>query len=629
MKKITLFVVALLCVVAGWAQETVTVPESATVEDYTLSYTDIDYNDNQTNYTDQCKVAFDGNDIYLSGLGFSADIWVKGTLNGSTLTVAKMQLAGKANNKNYYLAGRTSEHGGLEDIVFTYIEESGVLYCEHEILAVDANDYVGGRMMNVIYTPGTSQGSVDGLPEGAQVYNYTFRYTDLGDNKNYTESRRVAFHENDVWIEDLGFQGAGVWNHGTLSGTTATFAKGQSAGNYSDIGELFIYGMDDNGDNEDIVFTYDTTSGLLTTMQYVLLKTNNGTRVGAMSDVVLTRSGGEAPIEDEVVTPPANINPQSYVFKGKKMLYDQDGAYQGTEDAAWNIKVAWSGANEVYVQGLCSAMPEAWVKGTVDDDEVTFAKGQYFGKQLYPFYFSGQFVGEMSDFITIYDASTRVFSGGGYYMMINSSKTAIAPYEVYAGVTFTPGEMSATPMAPQVASFRQHDEGFDGNGRLQLMIMPYDEQYNALPTDKVFFEVIKKYADREELLVFTKADYPNIQQEMTMVPYGYTENWSLLFEDGRYGIELFNVDYPTIGVRTVFTGGGEENRSATTWLDCEDFVPVEQDPTAIAQHPSTLTQQPTYTDVQGRTVAPNTKGLVIKTVTLADGTRKSMKFMQR
>lgn len=629
MKKITLFVVALLCVVAGWAQETVTVPESATVEDYTLSYTDIDYNDNQTNYTDQCKVAFDGNDIYLSGLGFSADIWVKGTLNGSTLTVAKMQLAGKANNKNYYLAGRTSEHGGLEDIVFTYIEESGVLYCEHEILAVDANDYVGGRMMNVIYTPGTSQGSVDGLPEGAQVYNYTFRYTDLGDNKNYTESRRVAFHENDVWIEDLGFQGAGVWNHGTLSGTTATFAKGQSAGNYSDIGELFIYGMDDNGDNEDIVFTYDTTSGLLTTMQYVLLKTNNGTRVGAMSDVVLTRSGGEAPIEDEVVTPPANINPQPYIFKGKKMLYDQDGAYQGTEDAAWNIKVAWSGANEVYVQGLCSAMPEAWVKGTVDDDEVTFAKGQYFGKQLYPFYFSGQFVGEMSDFITIYDASTRVFSGGGYYMMINSSKTAIAPYEVYAGVTFTPGEMSATPMAPQVASFRQHDEGFDGNGSLQMMIMPYDEQYNALPTDKVFFEVIKKYADREELLVFTKADYPNIQQEMTMVPYGYTENWSLLFEDGRYGIELFNVDYPTIGVRTVFTGGGEENRSATTWLDCEDFVPVEQDPTAIAQHPSTLTQQPTYTDAQGRSVAPNAKGLVIKTVTLADGTRKSMKFMQR
>lgn len=627
MKKITLFVVALLCVVAGWAQETVTVPESATVEDYTLSYTDIDYNDNQTNYTDQCKVAFDGNDIYLSGLGFSADIWVKGTLNGSTLTVAKMQLAGKANNKNYYLAGRTSEHGGLEDIVFTYIEESGVLYCEHEILAVDANDYVGGRMMNVIYTPG--QTAIEGLPDDAIVCNYNLSYTDLGDNKNYTESRRVAFHENDVWIEDLGFQGAGVWNHGTLSGTTATFAKGQSAGNYSDIGELFIYGMDDNGDNEDIVFTYDTTSGLLTTMQYVLLKTNNGTRVGAMSDVVLTRSGGEAPIEDEVVTPPANINPQPYIFKGKKMLYDQDGAYQGTEDAAWNIKVAWSGANEVYVQGLCSAMPEAWVKGTVDDDEVTFAKGQYFGKQLYPFYFSGQFVGEMSDFITIYDASTRVFSGGGYYMMINSSKTAIAPYEVYAGVTFTPGEMSATPMAPQVASFKQHDEGFDGNGSLQMMIMPYDEQYNALPTDKVFFEVIKKYADREELLVFTKADYPNIQQEMTMVPYGYTENWSLLFEDGRYGIELFNVDYPTIGVRTVFTGGGEENRSATTWLDCEDFVPVEQDPTAIAQHPSTLTQQPTYTDVQGRTVAPNAKGLVIKTVTLADGTRKSMKFMQR
>ncbi len=634
MKKITLFVVALLCVVAGWAQETVTVPESATVEDYTLSYTDIDYNDNQTNYTDQCKVAFDGNDIYLSGLGFSADIWVKGTLNGSTLTVAKMQLAGKANNKNYYLAGRTSEHGGLEDIVFTYIEESGVLYCEHEILAVDANDYVGGRMMNVIYTPGTSQGSVDGLPEGAQVYNYTFRLTEVTDQnmEDLTQTQtsdytgRVAFYGQDVYVQGLGYQETS-WIKGTLSGETITFPSRQVGGSYGGQ-DLYLIGY--NGQETSIVFHYDEATGTMTLGDmYVFLINGSDNVLGAVTYAVLFRQGGEAPIEDEVVTPPANINPQPYIFKGKKMLYDQDGAYQGTEDAAWNIKVAWSGANEVYVQGLCSAMPEAWVKGTVDDDEVTFAKGQYFGKQLYPFYFSGQFVGEMSDFITIYDASTRVFSGGGYYMMINSSKTAIAPYEVYAGVTFTPGEMSATPMAPQVASFKQHDEGFDGNGSLQMMIMPYDEQYNALPTDKVFFEVIKKYADREELLVFTKADYPNIQQEMTMVPYGYTENWSLLFEDGRYGIELFNVDYPTIGVRTVFTGGGEENRSATTWLDCEDFVPVEQDPTAIAQHPSTLTQQPTYTDVQGRTVAPNAKGLVIKTVTLADGTRKSMKFMQR
>ena len=403
MKKITLFVVALLCVVAGWAQETVTVPESATVEDYTLSYTDIDYNDNQTNYTDQCKVAFDGNDIYLSGLGFSADIWVKGTLNGSTLTVAKMQLAGKANNKNYYLAGRTSEHGGLEDIVFTYIEESGVLYCEHEILAVDANDYVGGRMMNVIYTPGTSQGSVDGLPEGAQVYNYTFRLTEVTDQnmEDLTQTQtsdytgRVAFYGQDVYVQGLGYQETS-WIKGTLSGETITFPSRQVGGSYGGQ-DLYLIGY--NGQETSIVFHYDEATGTMTLGDmYVFLINGSDNVLGAVTYAVLFRQGGEAPIEDEVVTPPANINPQPYIFKGKKMLYDQDGAYQGTEDAAWNIKVAWSGANEVYVQGLCSAMPEAWVKGTVDDDEVTFAKGQYFGKQLYPFYFSGQFVGEMSDF---------------------------------------------------------------------------------------------------------------------------------------------------------------------------------------------------------------------------------------
>ena len=623
---------ALLCIVAGWAQETVTVPESATVVDYTLSYTDIDYYDNQTPCTEQRQVAFDGNDIYLSGLGFSADIWVKGTLDGNKLTIPQRQLAGKANNKNYYLVGHTSEGGSFQDIVFTYIESSGVFYCEHEIVAVDANDYVGGRMMDVIYTPG--QTAVEGIPEDAVFYKYMLNYTDLGDNKNYTENRRVAFHENDIWIEDLAFQGAGVWSHGTISGALATFTKGQSAGTYTGIGEIFLYGMDDNGDSQDIIFDYDAESGMLSTLQYILLKTSDGTRVGAMCDVIFLRDSETSPETDETVTPPANINPQSYVFKGKSIIYDQDGVYQGTEDNQWNIKVAWSGSNEIYVQGLCSAVPEAWVKGTMDDGEVTFAKGQYFGKQVYPFYFAGQIFGELSDFVMTFDSSTRTFNGGSYYLMINSSKTAIAPYEVYTAVTFTPGEAAATPMAPQVGLFLQHDdEYFGGNGSVEFILLPYDAKGHPLSTDKLGFEILKKKGEQEEILVFTKADYPYIPQDnMTVIPYGFTDNWSFMLYNFDsyigYLLELMNVNYPTIGVRAVYTGGGEENRSETTWLDCDDWTEPIEDPTAI----NTQTLAPitvSYTDAMGRTVTADAKGLVIKTVTFADGSKHSTKLIRR
>ena len=91
MKKITLFALTLLCTIAGWAQETVTPPESAEFVDYTLSYTDVDYQDKQTPYKENRQVAIDGNDIYFQGLGIDPSVWVKGTRNGMTVTVANKQ----------------------------------------------------------------------------------------------------------------------------------------------------------------------------------------------------------------------------------------------------------------------------------------------------------------------------------------------------------------------------------------------------------------------------------------------------------------------------------------------------------------------------------------------------------
>ena len=637
MKKITSLIVALLCCMGGWAQGEVTPPASAEFVDYTLSYTDIDYNDNQTPYKENRQVAFDGNDIYFQGLGVDETVWVKGTLSGTTVTVANKQYCGAYNGTSYYLAGRTSQAGDLEDIVFTYVEESRSFYCEHEILAVDANDYVAGRMMDVVLTTGTV--SYEELPDNAVVYNYTFRLSEANDLDNLEEttttdySGLVAFAGQDVYIQGLGYQET-TWIKGTMSGSTVTFAARQPGGSY---GSTDFYLIGYNGAETSIVFSYDATTGTLTLGDmYILLIDGDGNAWGATTAAVLMRNGSEQPAEEETVTPPANINPQSYVFKGQKFIYGEDGSYQGFEEAKWNIKVAWAGAGEVYVQGLCSAMPQAWVKGTVSDDEVTFASGQYLGKQILPFYFAGQFVGELSDFVTTYDASTRVFTGGGYYMVINSSKTAMAPYEVYAGVTLTPGEVAAVPMAPQVGLFLQHDEDYFGeSGSVEFIVMPYDVQFNALPTDKLGYEILKKYADHEEVLTFNKSDYMYAPQDgATVMPYSFTDNWSFLtFElqgmTGYYGhlVELFNVDYPTIGVRTVFSGGGEVNRSETTWLDCEDFVPVEKDPTAISNAASE-TVSTTYADLMGRAATPATKGIVVRTITRADGTKQSLKVVR-
>ena len=635
MKKITLFALTLLCTIAGWAQETVTPPESAEFVDYTLSYTDVDYQDNQTPYKENRQVAFDGNDIYFRGLGINENVWVKGTLDGTTVTIANKQFCGASSGTNYYLAGRTSQSGGLEDIVFTYVEESGVFYCEHEILAVDANDYVAGRMIDVILTPGTV--SYEGLPETATVYEYTFRLTEaqsldnLEDVQTTDYTGHVAFDGQDVYIQGLGYEET-TWIKGTLDGNTVTFAARQPAGVYQST-NFFLIGY--NGQETSIVFNYDATTGTLTLGDmYIVMIDSDNNAWGVTTYAVLMRSGQEQPVDDEVVTPPANINPQPYIFSGSRMVYDEEGNYQGTETATWNIKVAWNGASEVYVQGLCSAFPTAWVKGTVDDDEVTFAKNQYFGRQLYPFYLAGQYFGELSDFITIYDASTREFKANGCYMVINSSKTSLAPYGIFVNVTLTPGEVAAVPMAPQVGGFMQKDEEYFGeNGSVEFIVIPVDENGYALPTDKLGYEIVKKYADGNEVVVaFDKNSYPNTGLNgATVVPYDFTDNWSILLYPlqgyNGYLVELVDVDYPTVGVRTVFSGGGEVNRSETTWLDCEGFVPPVQDPTVISQL-SANNGQTTYTDLMGRSVTGNAKGIVVRTITRPDGTKQSIKVVR-
>ena len=59
----------------------------------------------------------------------------------------------------------------------------------------------------------------------------------------------------------------------------------------------------------------------------------------------------------------------------------------------------------------------------------------------------------------------------------------------------------------------------------------------------------------------------------------------------------------------------------------EGFVPPVQDPTAISL-PSVSNYQTTYTDLTGRSVTGNAKGIVVRTITRPDGTKQSIKVVR-
>lgn len=102
--------------------------------------------------------------------------------------------------------------------------------------------------------------------------------------------------------------------------------------------------------------------------------------------------------------------------------------------------------NEMYIQGLTLDFPDAWIKGSIEGDDITFAQGQfidYFGEEGYSYelYACGYTGGSsLCDFVLHRDAATGIMTGatglgefmeyeGYYYNLDRLSNIKIAPVE--------------------------------------------------------------------------------------------------------------------------------------------------------------------------------------------------------
>ncbi len=135
-----------------------------------------------------------------------------------------------------------------------------------------------------------------------------------------------------------------------------------------------------------------------------------------------------------------------------------------------NVEVGITG-NDVYVKGLFSLVPDAWVKGTISGSTVTFAKEQYIGKAEAFDTYDGSSLGFMDtwlayssemesyeDFVMQYDAKTGVMSdvaGGFLFLVIDDDFNAL---DALRNTTLSPAgaEADKTLVTPP-ASAEQFD----------------------------------------------------------------------------------------------------------------------------------------------------------------------------
>lgn len=132
------------------------------------------------------KVAFVGNEVYISGLTSNfPDAWIKGTIDGTTVTFSKFQYVGTyGGTMPIWAVGADSQSGNLQDFTMTYDSEA-------QTLALDANQLIvfnaaEDRMYYLSYIESLTIYAEEPVPAVIETLPYVNTFDDAADQKQFT-----------------------------------------------------------------------------------------------------------------------------------------------------------------------------------------------------------------------------------------------------------------------------------------------------------------------------------------------------------------------------------------------------------------------------------------------------------
>lgn len=337
-----------------------------------------------------------------------------------------------------------------------------------------------------------------------------------------------------------------------------------------------------------------------------------------------------APITDVKATLPEGLEPEQMIMRS---ISSKD---KSTVFAPINVAIT---DTEVYL----NVYEDAYVKGTIEGDKVTFMRGQYLGANFYygyAMYFEPGYIEEKLDengevaglqakpcdkIVLDYDREARSLKSDSIWV-INAGKINGDFYGL--SVTWAPyiqpfAEVAAVPADPVITAYNATLDQW-GYNALQFNIPTADVDGNYILPDKLTWRAFIE----GEPFIFTPDDYSGISEEMEEVPYGYI--------DSNYDIytTFFTIPFyveESVGIQSIYRGGGETNYSNIVTIDVNTLEITTEPylPTAIqtAESDAQVTAVVCH-DMAGRIVSPNAKGLKLMTLKRADGTQKTVKMIR-
>lgn len=334
--------------------------------------------------------------------------------------------------------------------------------------------------------------------------------------------------------------------------------------------------------------------------------------------------------EPELIELPEGAEIEEYFYHATidKEEVDDEGNIMGYSEEAVNTSVNVAFVDDqVYIQGLSRRNPESWVVGTLTDNVLTIPAGEYVGDYLY-FADSGDiyFLNLMTDEMTFtYDPENDKFTTTSiaFDAFYEGSLLGTLEYYDYSEITKIV-EMAATPADPEFVSLNL-DVNETSYPYVTYDIPLYDTNNNPMLSSKLYYRFY--YATEEEgevLYVCTTDAYEEISEDMSEIPYNFSDGWDIY----NYQLYVYGEDFTKwtkIGIQSVYYGGGEMNESNIVWLDLTDYweaVGIEE--IAAAQSKSVK-----FYDLQGRQVNADAKGIVIRVDRMADGSTKTTKMLRK
>lgn len=365
---------------------------------------------------------------------------------------------------------------------------------------------------------------------------------------------QVAIEGADIYIQGLSSYFPDGWIKGAISGNTATFDNYQCVGE-DKIGAVYFCGADNQeAFSENIVFNYDAEAGILEAVTIYLLENGTTTEPSPFA-YWIKPTFSKTPPETGIVTPPETLVAEEWAI-----------SYTNNKDetASGSLKIGFDG-NDVYLQGFCSHLPKAWMKGTLTGTTITFLGKQYFG-----FYQDSPYSGydmylQDEDVVFTYDAEANKMTAVTGEITIYTS--TLLKSDIYKNAVITKViEKATTPATPNISQIYD-----SSTGPVVLFTIPMlDVDGNAMAASKLSFQFLSDVEQELNPITFSPADYDGLTDAMNVFPYGFTDG-AELFPTYFY---LKQTDYNTwnrIGLQTIYIGGGEENRSEIFWHEIKPY----------------------------------------------------------